>query len=101
MGGLYTCGTWTVIPGREDEFVAIWQDLADWTLREMPGAHWATLVQNQEKPNVFLSFGPWDSVEAIDTWRSSDGFRERVGRLRDLLESFEPGTYELRAQVGE
>jgi heme-degrading monooxygenase HmoA len=100
MGDLYTCGTWTVIAGREDDFVAAWQDLADWTAAEIAGASWANLVQHQEKPNVFLSFGPWESPESIAAWRESEGFRERVGRIRDLLEAFEPGTYELRASVG-
>ena len=87
--------------GRENEFVAAWEELADWTLREIPGARWAKLVQHQERPNVFLSFGPWESADAIDAWRASDGFRERVGRLRELLESFEPGSYALRASVGQ
>ena len=74
MGDLYTCGTWIVAEGREDDFAAAWQDLAEWTVSEIPGTRWAKLVQHQEKPNVFLSFGPWESAEAIETWRSSDGF---------------------------
>jgi hypothetical protein len=58
MGDLYTCGTWTVVPGREDDFVAAWQDLADWTLREIPGARWAELVRSQEKPNGLVRGSP-------------------------------------------
>jgi heme-degrading monooxygenase HmoA len=100
MSELYTCGTWTVAPGREDDFVAAWQDLADWTLEAMPGARWAQLVQDTERPNVFLSFGPWESDEAIAAWRESAGFQERVGRIRALLEGFEPGIWRLRASVG-
>jgi heme-degrading monooxygenase HmoA len=97
---LYTCGIWTVVPGREDDFVAAWQELARWTGDHAPGARWATLVQQEDRPNRFLTFGPWESVEAIEAWRASEGFRERVGRLRELLEGFEPGTFRRRAGVG-
>jgi quinol monooxygenase YgiN len=100
MSEIYTSGRWTVVAGREDEFVAAWQELAEWTVREIAGSRWATLVQDQEAPNRFLSFGPWASAEAIAHWRASPGFQERVGRLRELLEGFEPATYVVRAQVG-
>jgi heme-degrading monooxygenase HmoA len=101
MSDLYTCGTWTVVAGREDDFAAAWQDLAEWTLAEIPGARWAQLVQDTEKPSVFLSFGPWESADAIAAWRESAGFQERVGRIRQMLEGFEPATYRLRASVGQ
>jgi heme-degrading monooxygenase HmoA len=100
MAELYTCGIWTVIAGREDDFVAAWEDLARWTKENVDGAGWAELVQDEERPNRFLTFGPWKNAEAIEAWRATDGFRERVGRMRELLESFEPGTYRRRAGVG-
>jgi heme-degrading monooxygenase HmoA len=97
---LYTSGTWTVIPGREEDFVAAWTEMARWTLESVPGAKWAKLLQHQEKRNVFVSVGPWESAEAIEAWRASSGFQERVGRIRELLEGFEPGVFEQRAEVG-
>lgn len=100
MGQLYTCGTWTVTPGREEEFVGAWREFAEWSSEAMPGSGWARLVQNRERPNVFLSFGPWESDEAVEDWRASAGFQERVGRIRGLLESFEPGTYDSRVEIG-
>jgi heme-degrading monooxygenase HmoA len=101
MNQLYTCGTWTVVPGREDDFVAAWSDLARWTSEAISGSGWATLLQHHEKPNVFVSFGPWDSAEAVEAWRASPGFQERIGRIRALLEDFEPGLFERRVQLGE
>jgi heme-degrading monooxygenase HmoA len=101
MDELYTCGTWTVVPGQEDEFIAAWDDLAQWTKQNVAGARWATLVQDADQPSRFLTFGPWESAEAIEAWRASDGFRERIGRIRTLLDAFEPGTYRRRAGVGE
>jgi heme-degrading monooxygenase HmoA len=100
MSQLYTSGTWTVLSGREEEFVAAWSDLAEWTSAAIPGSSWATLLQHQEKRNVFLSFGPWETAEGIAAWRASPGFQERVGRIRALLEDFEPGVFDCRAHIG-
>lgn len=100
MGELYTSGRWTVVPGQEEEFVTAWSELAEWTSAEIPGSGWATLLQHHEEPNVFLSFGPWESVEAIAAWRASPGFQERVGRIRAMLEAFEPGVFDRRAHIG-
>lgn len=100
MDELYTSGRWTVVAGREDEFIAAWEDLARWTEEQVAGAGWASLLQDTEQANRFLSFGPWESAEAIEAWRASEGFQERVGRIRALLEGFEPGIYRRRAGAG-
>jgi hypothetical protein len=50
--------------------------------------------------NRFFSFGPWESLEAIEAWRASAGFQERVGDFQELLESFEPYTLDLAAEIG-
>jgi hypothetical protein len=67
---LYTCGIWQVAPGSEEDFVSAWRDLAEWTVKHTPGAGAATLVQDTGQPNRFVSFGPWESAEAIDAWRA-------------------------------
>lgn len=99
MSQLYTSGTWTVLPARREEFVAAWSELAEWT-SSIPGSSWATLLQHRENPNVFVSFGPWESAEAIAAWRASPGFQDRVGHIRALLEDFEPGVLDCRAHIG-
>jgi heme-degrading monooxygenase HmoA len=97
---LYTSGTWTVEPGREEEFVAAWSELAEWTSAEVPGSSWVRLLQHREKPNVFLSVGPLESAEAIAAWRESPGFQERVGHIRGMLENFEAGIFDCRVEIG-
>ena len=99
MSQLYTSGRWTVVPGQEEEFVAAWRELAEWTSAEIPGSTWATLLQHQEKGKLFVSFGPWESAEAIAAWRASAGFQERIERVRAMLEDFEPGVFDCRAHV--
>ena len=99
MSVLFTSGQWTVLPGREEEFVAAWAELAEWTAREVPGSGWAQLIQREDDPRRFVSFGPWQSAEAIAAWRASAGFQERVARIGSLLEAFEPGVFTRRAGV--
>jgi quinol monooxygenase YgiN len=98
MGQPYTHGVWTVKPGREEQFVAAWTELAEWSFREVPGSVWAKLLRDSSTPNRFISFGPWEDLDAIDRWRAHPGWQERVQRLRELLEGFEPSTLELVAE---
>jgi heme-degrading monooxygenase HmoA len=96
----YTCGIWTVKPGREEEFINGWQELADWTLSEVPGAMWARLLQDRSNPSRFVSVGPWASLDAIEAWRGLPAWREQVERLRGLLDGFEPSTLDQVGSVG-
>ncbi|MDQ6811743.1 MAG: antibiotic biosynthesis monooxygenase [Actinomycetota bacterium] len=95
MGQLYTQGTWTVKPGNEQLFVTAWTEMAEWTGREVPGSTWAKLLHDRGAPNRFISFGLWESLEAIENWRALDGFQTRVKQLRELIDGFEPSTLEL------
>jgi heme-degrading monooxygenase HmoA len=94
----YTLAVWTVRPGREREFVRAWEELGEWTIGHSPGAR-GTLLRDHEQRNRFVSFGPWRTIEELEAWRAAPGFQEHVGRIRKLLESFEPGTYQLVASV--
>lgn len=91
MGEAWTSGNWVVRKGLESEFIAAWRDLARWTAAQYPGSR-AWLLRDRDHPNVFLSAGPWSDEAAIPEWRASDGFRDRVGRIRGFLESFEART---------
>ena len=95
----YTFGVWIVKPGREDDFVAGWREMAEWTAANAPGAGIGRLLQDEDQPSRFISIGPWDDKESIAVWRSQLGFQERVGKLRDMLETFTPANLELRAEV--
>ena len=96
---VYTLGVWTVKPGREDEFTEAWNAMAAATAADFPGAS-AILLQDRDEPAKFISTGPWDSLEQIDTWRGSDTFQNGVGRIRELIEGFEPHTMDVVVTVG-
>ncbi len=93
MGTPFTHTTWKVKPGREDEFVRRWLDWAEWSHRQGLRAQ-ARLLRDVESPGTFVSFGPWETIGAVQRWRAEPGYHERVVRLQELLEEFEPRTLE-------
>ena len=88
---VYTLGIWTVRPGREEEFIAAWKDLAVRTKSDFPEAT-AVLLRDRDQANRFISSGPWESLDQVRAWRSSAAFRDSIARIQELLESFEPHT---------
>jgi heme-degrading monooxygenase HmoA len=96
---VYTLGVWFVKKGREEEFVRAWDDLAQWTVESGYESH-GTLVRDRDAPYRFISFGPWPSAEAAGRWRESDGYRERLDRLDELVDRFEPQTLDVVMRVG-
>ena len=95
MSTPYTSGIWTVKPGSAEEFIGAWTELAEWSRANVPGARSAQLLRDRNDANRFVSFGPWESLEAIERWRSLEGFQQRVARIRELLTDFEAFTLEL------
>ncbi len=91
----YTCGIWMVKRDRADEFVAAWTELAEWSAATVPGARGARLLRDRNNTDRFVSLGPWDSIDAIERWRSMEGWKERVGKIRQMLSGFEALTLEL------
>jgi heme-degrading monooxygenase HmoA len=96
---IYTLGIWTVKRGREEEFIQSWRDLATKTQSDFPGAS-ATLLRDRDNPHRFISSGPWQSLEQIEAWRASTTFKDGVGRIRELLDSFEPHTMDEAVVIG-
>jgi quinol monooxygenase YgiN len=92
MANVWTHGTWTVQPGKEADFVDAWQALAEQCMAELAPPAPPTLLRDRERPNVFVSFGPWANDDDVARFRSSEAFRAAQERMRDLLTSFEPRT---------
>ncbi len=96
---VYTLGIWTVKAGHEPEFVEAWRDMAQQTAAEFPAPS-AMLLQDHDRSNVFISYGPWQSLEDIASWRGSAMFQQGVARMRAVLEGFEPHTMDAVVTIG-
>jgi heme-degrading monooxygenase HmoA len=97
-GMVFTHGTWLVKPGREDDFVAGWTSMAEWTTSLYPDAR-GTLLRDCEDTRRFVSFGPWPSAGVAGEWRAHPEFQRRVREIRACLEEFEPRMLDLVVEV--
>jgi quinol monooxygenase YgiN len=88
---VWTHGTWTVKPGQEAAFVTAWSNLARGSLGTFGSAP-PTILRDRDQPNVFVTFGPFASIDDVDVFRTSELFRQGVETIRPLLDSFEPAT---------
>ena len=93
----YTHTTWHVQASHEDEFVRRWSEWVEWSHREGLDAP-ALLLRDVDDPHTFISFGPWQSITAVKSWRALTGYQERVARLREVVDCFEPRTLEVTAR---
>lgn len=82
----FTLGLWIAKAGNEKTFVAEWEAFAKWTAANQPGAGTAYLLQDRDHPQQFISFGPWQSTEAIKDWRERPEFKAFVSKVRELCD---------------
>jgi heme-degrading monooxygenase HmoA len=99
MSEVWSSGVWRVKEGRADEFAEAWREFAEWSTSAHGPAH-AWLLRDRERPDEFVSIGPWPSDEAISAWRADPGFAERIGRLREMLDGFEARTLDPVVVIG-
>jgi heme-degrading monooxygenase HmoA len=93
----YSHTVWRVRPAMEEEFVRRWADWAEWSKRQGLQAD-CMLLRDCDDPCLFVSFAPWESIEAVRSWRALPGYHERVARLQEVVEALEPRTLEVIAQ---
>jgi heme-degrading monooxygenase HmoA len=86
---IYTMGRWRPNAGKEDAFVEEWGRFAAWA-SGVAGAGTLRLARDVRDPGVFVSFGVWESVEAVRGWKSLPAFRERLAHVLEHVEQFEP-----------
>lgn len=97
----YTSGDWLVKAGQEEEFERCWRKFAKWSAKNAPGCGDFYLIQAKQNPRHFLSFGSWESQEAVDTWRRMPEFKEAIGKCKQLCENFQAGDYILKVSSEE
>jgi heme-degrading monooxygenase HmoA len=99
-GGRYTSGDWRVKEGNEQEFIDRWTEFVTWTKESSNGANEFFLIQQADVPQHFLSFGNWDDQSAVDAWRQTSDFAERLGRCRELCDEFKANDFVPVVHVG-
>ena len=97
MTEVYSSGVWKAKQGEEKQFEQAWTEFAQW-LGTMPGAGTARLVQDLDNPGSYISFAPWESLDAMHAWKSSPDFKEHMGRVQAHVAEFHPQEMELVAQ---
>ena len=89
---IYTLGIWMLRSGRENEFINEWSRFAKSTSKNTEGNGKAYLLQDEKNPSRFISFGPWQNMDAIKKWRDSEEFKNFVAIVKDLCIDFQPNT---------
>ena len=89
MNPVCTTGVWKPKVGEEQEFVAAWTAFASWA-GTMPGAGTLRLARDDGDARRYVSFGVWESGDAVRAWKGSPEFRERIARVLRHVEGFEP-----------
>lgn len=97
--GAYTLAMYRVRPGREEEFITIWNELAE-TFVSLPNPPIAgTLIRSLADRSLFYSFGPWNSAEDVAAMRSNPEAGEMFARIGALCEDLRPGDYEVVTHI--
>jgi heme-degrading monooxygenase HmoA len=93
----YTVGKWIAKAGKENLFISEWEAFAKWTARTQAGVGIGNLIQNRDRCQEFISFGPWENYGAIKAWRESPEFKAFAVKVRELCEDFQPLSFVLVA----
>ena len=96
MTELYTTGRWHVAAGKQDAFVDAWAEFAAWA-SSFAGAGTLRLARDLRDSEAFVSFGGWQTIEAVRAWKSAPEFRERLAQVLQHADGFEPSELELLA----
>jgi quinol monooxygenase YgiN len=90
MAAVWTQGTYKVKAGHVERFVNVWHELAEHAVAEF-GARAPTMLRDREDPHLLITFGAWESLEALDRFRASPLVQERTPELGELVEHAEAG----------
>jgi heme-degrading monooxygenase HmoA len=89
---IYATETWSVKQGKEEEFLKIWTDLANWTKANEMCSISVVLLQDLEQKNLFISIGPWRTSECVRAWRQQPEFKAALVKLKEVCDGIKLNT---------
>jgi quinol monooxygenase YgiN len=95
----YTSGDWHVKAGKEREFVEAWRELADWVGSEFDRRGRARLWQDRDDPAYFRSVGEWADTQTMERARASEGFKQRLTHIGELVSDWHIYTMDVVADA--
>ena len=95
----YSTGSWLPFSGQEEPFLDAWKEFALWAAGLQGAAGEALLTRDLRDPGRFISFLPWESLEAIQGWKAHPEFKERMSRVQKFVDEFAPTETEVVARV--
>jgi heme-degrading monooxygenase HmoA len=95
----YTLASWYIREGAEEEFLRVWkEELALAFLSIEPAAN-GTLIQSLDDPRQFYSFGPWKSLERMQTARNDSKVGQAIRKLVLLCDEAKPGPFRMVLRI--
>ena len=98
-GQAYTLAMYRVKAGREDEFVAAWNELVSTFSSPPEPPQWGTLIRHRADRTLFYSCGPRRTLEHVRAMRESPAAGAAFARIRELCEELTPGDFEVVTHV--
>ncbi len=74
----------TFIPGQENDFLIVFENSKE-QIRNFSGCRHLELWQDQEYPNIFMTYSMWDSVSDLNQYRSSELFTTTWTKTKALF----------------
>ena len=95
----YTMTTFTVVPGREAEFIDAWRDAAAAAMEFVPGAIMGQILHDRMNPRRLVAMGVWEDTAAVETWRGLPEYDTFVMRVAGLCEEIDRFTLDAVARA--
>ena len=92
-GTAFAESVWRVREGREPDFLARWNELAD-AAAASGAATRLVLLRDRTDPRRFVSFGEWVDGPTMTAYRGRSDFRRLFLACREVCESFEGRDYD-------
>ncbi len=95
----YTLSVWKVKPGMADQFRAAWRDMAK-VFSDLPNPPFhITLLQSLDDPDLFYSFSPWESMDAIHALRRNPDTKDEIQRVVDLCVEYKMSNFHAKDEI--